>query len=74
MTRNTQQRERREEKDLLYEIARWRIHKKNTKDHLEMWREIFDYAKSHSEILRDKVTDSSVGGRTVIRRRNLGMD
>jgi hypothetical protein len=34
---------------LLYEIARWRIHKESTRDHLEMWREIFDYAKSRSE-------------------------
>jgi len=47
MTRSTQQREE-EEKDLLYEIARWRIHKQNSKEHLEMWRKILDYQKSHS--------------------------
>jgi hypothetical protein len=31
-----------EEKGLLYEIARWRIPKENSKKHLECWREILE--------------------------------
>jgi len=34
---------------LLYEIARWRIPKENSKKHLECWREILADQKAHSE-------------------------
>jgi hypothetical protein len=34
---------------LLIETCRWRIAKENSEKHLEMWREILDYQRSHPE-------------------------
>jgi hypothetical protein len=34
---------------LLIEICRWRIARENSEKHLEMWREILDYQRSHPE-------------------------
>jgi hypothetical protein len=35
-------------KNMLYEVAQWRIHKKFSKKHREMWQEILDEQKAHS--------------------------
>ena len=34
---------------MLYSIAQWRIHKEDSKKHLEMWQQILQEQKDHSE-------------------------
>jgi hypothetical protein len=36
-------------KDMLYSIAQWRIRKEDSKRHLEMWQQILQEQKDHSE-------------------------
>jgi hypothetical protein len=36
-------------KDMLYEVAKWRIYKEFSKNHLEMWQQVLDEQKAYPE-------------------------